>query len=125
MGVVRGKDPRDKGDPYEFSPKGVNDMSKAMLDDDDTPKGLVADILNPTTRDIERNKLKEFLLGFIDKMEQNDQSIDDVKKIVDTCLKLWEEKEAWKQVYYDLSDRYTKHLDDEIERYNKMLGRKR
>ena len=84
----------------------------------------ISKLLNESDN-IDRETLTGFLLGFIDKMEQNDQPIDDVKEIVDTCLKLWNEKEAWKQMYYELYDRYNKHLDDEIERYNKMLGRKR
>lgn len=75
---------------------------------------------------IDHDKLEEFLLGFIDKMELNNKPIDDdTTTIVGICLKLWNEKESWKQMYNKLYDRYSRHLDDEIERYNKMLGRRR
>ena len=31
----------------------------------------------------------------------------------------------YKQMYYDMADRYNKHLDNDIETYNRMLGHRR
>ena len=73
---------------------------------------------------IDHDKLEEFLLGVVDKMENGKPLENDVKTILSACCKLWREKESWKQMYYNLYERYSRHLDDEIERYNKMLGRR-
>ena len=90
----------------------------------DVLKYFIEDILNPKSKNIDHDKLEKFLLGFIDKMEHDNKPIDDdTKKIVGICLKLWNEKESWKEMYYKMYERYSKHLDEEISNYNKMLGR--
>ena len=87
-------------------------------------KDLIVDTLNPESNLIDHDKLERFLLGIVDKMERDNKPIDDdMKMIIGICCKLWSEKESWKDMYYGLYERYSKHLDIEISRYNKMLGR--
>ena len=94
--------------------------------DDDMLKYLIANTLNPESKNIDRDKLERFLLGFVDKMKRNNKPIDDdTKRIIGICCKLWQEKEGWKDMYYGLYERYNKHLDKEINELNKMLPRKR
>ena len=94
-----------------------------MLEDNDILKDFISDVLNPTSENIDHDKLERFLLEFVDKMERDNKPIDDdMKMIIGVCCKLWREKESWKDMYYKLYERYSKHLDEEISRYNKMLG---
>jgi DNA polymerase III gamma/tau subunit len=50
---------------------------------------------------------------------------ENVQTLIEACAKLWEEKEDWRKMYHDMVDRYNKHLDQDIETYNKMLGHRR
>ena len=82
--------------------------------------------MNPKSKNIDHDKLEKFLLGFIDKMEHDNKPIDDdTKKIVGICLKLWKEKEGWKEMYYKMYKRYSDHLDNEIRELNEILPRRR
>ena len=64
------------------------------------------------------------MLHVVDKMKNGKPLENDVKTLLSACCKLWREKEGWKQMYYDMTNRYNKHLDEEIARYNRMLGRR-
>ena len=97
-----------------------------MLDDnfDDILKGMIENVLDSTSGNIDRGKLETFMLGVVDKMKNGKPLENDVKTLLSACCKLWREKEGWKQMYCDMVDRYNKHLDEEIARYNRMLGRR-
>ena len=83
-------------------------------------------MLKPFSENIDRDKLEEFLHGFVGNMEKNNKPIDDdTKKIVGICLKLWKEKEGWKEMYYKMYKRYSDHLDNEIRELNEILPRRR
>ena len=98
-----------------------------MLDDnlDDILKVMVENVLDSTSGNIDRGKLETFMLRVVDKMKNGKPIENDVKTLLSACCKLWREKESWKQMYYDMVDRYNKHLDQDIETYNKMLGHRR
>ena len=98
-----------------------------MLDDnfDDTLKMMIENVLDSTSRNIDRGKLETFMLRVVDKMKDGKPLENDVKTLLSVCCKLWREKEGWKQMYYDIADRYNKHLDNDIETYNRMLGHRR
>jgi hypothetical protein len=90
----------------------------------------VSKVLHPGEGDINRDKLEKFLLDMIDQLEVRANSSGkignfegNVQTLVEVCAKLWEEKEKWHKKYYDMADRYNRHLDDEIETYNRMLGK--
>ena len=86
-----------------------------MLEDNTSINDFILDVLNPTSESIDHDKLEEFLLGFIDKMERDNKPIDDdTKMIIRICCKLWSEKESWKEMYYKMYERYNKHLDNDI-----------
>ena len=94
-----------------------------MIDDDNILESLIANTLNPESKHIDHDKLEKFLLKFVDKMKRDNKPIDDdMKRIIGICCKLWREKESWKEMYYNMCERYNKHLDEEIARYNRMLG---
>ena len=97
-----------------------------MLDDnfDDTLKVMIENVLDSTSGNIDQEKLEKFMLGVADKMKDGKLLEEDVKTLLSACCKLWREKEGWKQMYYDMTNRYNKHLDEEIARYNRMLGRR-
>ena len=94
-----------------------------MIDDDNILESLIANTLNPESKNIDHDKLERFLLKFVDKMKRDNKPIDnDMKIIIGICCKLWREKESWKDMYYGLYERYSKHLDTEIAEYERMLG---
>jgi hypothetical protein len=97
-----------------------------MLDDnfDDILKVMIENVLDSTSGNIDRGKLETFMLRVVDKMKDGKPLENDVKTLLSACCKLWREKEGWKRMYYDMADRYNKHLDEEIARYNRMLGRR-
>jgi hypothetical protein len=97
-----------------------------MLDDnfDDILKVMIENVLDSTSGNIDRGKLETFMLRVVDKMRDGKPLENDVKTLLSACCKLWREKEGWKRMYYDMADRYNKHLDEEIARYNRMLGRR-
>lgn len=92
-------------------------------DNDEILKSLIQNILNPTSGNIDRDKLEAFMLGLVDKMQNNKPIENDVKKLLAACCKLWREKESWRQMYYDMTNRYNDHLDQELATYRRMLGR--
>lgn len=96
-----------------------------MLEDDDNIlESLIANTLNPESKQIDHDKLERFLLGIVDKMERDNKPIDnDMQKIIGVVCKLWREKESWKNMYYDLYGRYSRHLDKEIADYQRILGK--
>ena len=98
-----------------------------MLDDnfDDILKVMVENVLDSTSGNIDREKLEAFMLGVVDKMKNGKPLENDMKTLLSACCKLWREKEGWKQMYYDMVDRYNKHLDNDIAEYNRILGRRR
>lgn len=98
-----------------------------MLDDnfDDILKAMIENVLDSTSGNIDRGKLETFMLRVVDKMKDGKPRENDVKTLLSVCCKLWREKEGWKQMYYDMVDRYSKHLDNDIETYNRMLGHRR
>ena len=94
-----------------------------MLDDnfDDTLKVMIENVLDSTSGNIDRGKLEAFMLGLVDKMQHNKPIENDVKKLLSATCKLWREKEGWKQMYYDMANRYSNHLDRELATYRRML----
>lgn len=94
-----------------------------MIDDDNILESLIANTLNPESRNIDRDKLEKFMLGLVDELKENGCILeDDTKKLLSVVCKLWREKESWKDMYYDLYGRYSRHLDKEIADYQRMLG---
>ena len=92
----------------------------------------VSNVLHPVDGDIDRDKLEKFLLDMIDQLEVRANSSGkignfqgNVQTLIEACAKLWEEKEKWHTKFHDMADRYSKHLDEDIETYNKMLGHRR
>lgn len=92
----------------------------------------VSNVLHPVDGDIDRDKLEKFLLDMIDQLEVRANSSGkignfegNVQTLIEACAKLWEEKENWRTKFHDMADRYSKHLDEDIETYNKMLGHRR
>lgn len=94
-------------------------------DDDEILKSMIQNILHPTSGNIDRDKLEAFMLGLVDKMQNNKPIENDVKKLLSATCKLWREKESWKQMYYDMANRYNDHLDQELATYRRMLGYRR
>ena len=94
-----------------------------MLDDnfDDTLKMMIENVLDSTSGNLD---LEKFMLGVADKMKDGKLLEEDVKTLLSACCKLWREKEGWKHMYYDMADRYSKHLDKEIAEYKRILGRR-
>lgn len=92
----------------------------------------VGKILHPVDGDVDRDKLEAFLLDMIDQLEVRANSSGEignfegnVQTLIEACAKLWEEKEKWRTKFHDMADRYNKHLDQDIETYNKMLKHRR
>jgi hypothetical protein len=94
-------------------------------DDDEILKSMIQNIWHPTSGNIDRDKLEAFMLGLVDKMQNNKPIENDVKKLLSATCKLWREKESWKQMYYDMANRYNDHLDQELATYRRMLGHRR
>lgn len=92
-------------------------------DNDETLKSLIQNILNPTSGNIDRDKLEAFMLCLVNKMKHGNPIVEDMKKLLAICCKLWREKESWRQMYYDMTNRYNDHLDQELATYRRMLGR--
>ena len=94
----------------------------------------VSKVLHPANGDVDRDKLEKFLMSMIDKLEARVNYAppgtvgvfeENVQTLIEVCAKLWEEKEKWHTKFHDMADRYNKHLDQDIETYNKMLGHRR
>lgn len=98
-----------------------------MIDDnfDDILKVMIENVLDSTSGNIDRGKLEAFMLRVVDKMKDGRPLENDMKTLLSACCKLWREKESWKKMYYDIVDRYNKHLDEDIAKYNRILGRGR
>lgn len=96
-----------------------------MLDNnfDDILKVMIENVLDSTSGNIDRGKLETFMLGVVDKMKNGKLLENDLKTLLSACCKLWREKEGWKQMYYDMTDRYNKHLDNDIAEYKRILGK--
>ena len=83
------------------------------------------------SKNIDYEELNSLLMKTIDELESrfNDGKNEDIdvkaRLLVAICAKLWKEKDGWKQMYYELYDRYNKHLDKEMETLRKMLPRTR
>jgi len=92
---------------------------------DDNFDVMIENLLDSTSGNIDRGKLEKFMLGVVDKMKNGKPLENDVKTLLSTCCKLWREKEGWKQMYYDMANRYNKHLDNAIAEYNRILGKRR
>jgi hypothetical protein len=98
-----------------------------MLDDnfDDILKVMIENVLDSTSGNIDGEKLEAFMLGVVDKMKNGKPLENDMKTLLSACCKLWREKEGWKQMYYDMANRYNDHLDQELATYRRMLGHRR
>lgn len=97
-----------------------------MIEDDNILESLIANTLNPESKNIDSTKLETFMLGLVDELKKKGRLLEgDVKKLLSIVCKLWREKESWKRMYYDMADRYNKHLDQDIAEYNRILGRRR
>ncbi len=97
-----------------------------MIDDnfDDILKVMIENVLDSTSGNIDRGKLETFMLRVVDKMKDGRPLENDMKTLLSACCKLWREKESWKNMYYDIVDRYNKHLDNDIAEYKRILGRR-
>ena len=87
----------------------LNDLDKGNVDFDGLEK-LLNDTISELQKRHDDGKSEE-----LDKKAQ---------LLVAVAAKLWKEKDGWKQMYYELYDRYNKHLDKEIETLSKMLPRR-
>ena len=92
---------------------------------DDILNVMIENVLDSTSSNIDRGKLEAFMLDVVEKMKNGKPLENDVKTLLSVCCKLWREKEGWKQMYYDMADRYNKHLDNDIAEYNRILGKRR
>lgn len=97
-------------------------------------KDAIHKVLHPVEGNVDRDKLEKFLMSMIDKLEAGVNYAppgtvgvfeENVQTLIEVCAKLWEEKEDWRKMYYDMVDRYNKHLDRDIETYNKLLKHRR
>lgn len=87
-------------------------------------KDAIHKVLHPVEGNVDRDKLEKFLMSMIDKLEAR------VKYAPPGTVGVFEENvqtliEDWRKMYYDMVDRYNKHLDQDIETYNKMLKHRR
>ena len=82
-------------------------------------------------KNVNFEELEKFLMDTIDELESRfkDGKNEDIdvkaRLLVAICAKLWKEKDGWKQMYYDMTNRYNKHLDNDIAEYNRILGKRR
>ena len=86
----------------------------------------VSDIEN---KNIDIDELNSLLMKTIDELEVRfnegkTESIDEkAKLLVAVCAKLWIEKNSWMQMYYEITGRYGKHLDEINKKLANMLPR--
>lgn len=82
-------------------------------------------------KNVDFDELEKFLMDVIDELKERHDNCNfgslerKTQVLVAICAKLWKEKDGWKQMFYDLAERYNKHLDKEIETLSKMLPRTR
>ena len=80
-------------------------------------------------KNVDFYELEKFLMDTIDELKERHDNCNfgsletKTQLLVAICAKLWKEKDGWKQMYYELYDRYNRHLDKEIESLEKMLPR--
>ena len=80
-------------------------------------------------KNVDFDELEKFLMDTIDELKERHDNCNfgsletKTQLLVAICAKLWKEKDGWKQMYYELYDRYNRHLDKEIESLEKMLPR--
>ena len=67
-------------------------------DNDETLKSLIQNILNPTSGNIDRDKLEACMLGLVNKMKHGKPIVEAMKTLRATCSKLGRGKERWRQM---------------------------
>ena len=94
-----------------------------MIEDDNILESLIANTLNSESKTIDSTKLETFLFGLVDELKKNGCLLEsDSMKLLGIVCKLWREKEYWKNMFYEMAERYNKHLDKELAEYKRILG---
>lgn len=75
---------------------------------------------SPDAQHVEYNSIRSQLADVIAKKGEGN-----ALNLAFLCQTLWNEKEKWRGEWLAMAKRYNDHLDKEMEKYKKVLGRRR